>query len=298
MESLSVRHGLLSLSKRGSERSEVDLYHYQMAISQLCTDINGIEPDKLDIQQVHRILAASLLLYVVSLPYSDGSWAQHIRGMISVVRLTDQSILASTKLGRFLLCMSSVPDIPTFSVGRDYSSQKAWVSWMLHRTSTGDGGELTCLETMLGYPESLLNIIARVAELGDDRFMQEALKEPRLGQSQGSCNQGLNDLSNGLEDELELSLRQWEMPMLLKGMSPMQKLALRTSWETFQKASLLYLWRRHGFRANILQPIRHDRQIQAKALVQDILVNVGAILEMGKDKRISIGNAMLWPLAV
>ncbi|KAM0076420.1 hypothetical protein ACKRZS_011477 [Fusarium odoratissimum] len=252
-----------------------------MALTQLRGDIGAASGDNVDIEWIHQLLASSLILSFFNFSQCDGYSIRHIRGMISIVRMTDQALLASTPLGRFLM-------------GR------AWTSWMSHRTHTELGGDLTALESMMGYPESLVNIIADVAELVDDNIYLELENRADLnnGQFVSSFTQASPLAYGNASDELEGSLKRWAVPLVPQGLSPVAGMVLRSAWETFRLAAYLYLWRCFGFHANHLEPFRADRSTLARAHVTAIISNCEAILRLGSIPRVSIGNALLWPLAV
>ncbi|KAK8088440.1 hypothetical protein PG997_003401 [Apiospora hydei] len=135
LQSSSIRHGLLSLGSGPAVRSPDDLYHYQMALSQLRNDIDAAKGHCFDMEWVHRVLASSLILSLFTVGQCDGCMVQHIRAMINIVRITDQAKLAATPLGCFLMGVCPYHDISAFWVGREQPSQRAWTSWMSHRTS-------------------------------------------------------------------------------------------------------------------------------------------------------------------
>ncbi|KAK8011602.1 hypothetical protein PG990_010567 [Apiospora arundinis] len=299
LQSSSIRHGLLSLSSGPAGRSPDDLYHYQIALSQLRNDVGAAKGHRLDMEWVHRVLASSLILGLFTVGQCDGCTVQHIRGMISIVRMTDQAELASTPLGSFLMGVCSYHDISAFWVGREQPSQRAWTSWMSHRTAANPDGELTALETMMGYPQTLVNIIADIAELVDDNThmaLQRGLL--RSGQPVAGFSQASSLAYGASCDELEASLKRWAIPATPQGLSPVATILLRNAWETFRMAAFLYLWRCFGFHSNLLEPIRADRASLASSYVTAIISNCQAILDLGSIPRISIGNALLWPLVV
>ncbi|WYZ43385.1 hypothetical protein EsH8_VI_001084 [Colletotrichum jinshuiense] len=297
LKSPSIRHGLLSLGSSLSDRSPTDLYHYQMALSQLRDEINAAKANNLDIEWIHQLLASSLILSMFTLGQCDGCSVQHVRGMVGIVRMADQTLLASTPLGRFLMGASAWQDISAFWLGRKQPSQKAWTSWMAHRVSAKAAGELTALETMTGYPESLVTIIADIAEFVDDNVhmaMHQSFSHDGQPTSLFSPQSAI--VGQGASDDLETSLKQWAMPSPPSELSSLGKLALRTAWETIRMAAFLYLWTSFGFHANVLDPIRTDRQTLRDAYVAEIISNSQAIIELSSQQEITIGNALLWPL--
>lgn len=98
--------------------------------------------------------------------------------------------------------------------------------------------------------------------------------------------------------DFEMALREWKIPSIMSGMSSFQELAVRTAWETLRKASLVFLWRGCGLHSNLLEPMRADRKEQTEDYVNEIIINVRILVELGRSHSLSIGNAMLWPIAV
>ncbi|KAK8088441.1 hypothetical protein PG997_003402 [Apiospora hydei] len=149
----------------------------------------------------------------------------------------------------------------------------------------------------MGYPQTLVNIIADIAELVEDST-HIALRRGLLRSSQSEGYLAAPLVYSSSCEELEASLKRWSMPPMPHGLSPVATMLLRSAWETFRMAAFLYLWRCFGFRANVLEPIRADRVALANTYVTAIISNCQAILQLGSIPRISIGNALLWPLVV
>lgn len=168
----SILHGLLAISLRASDRSPQDLHHHQVALSELHAEIRIAQIGNSDLERLTRLLSLSLLLCIFTIPHCDGTWAQHTRGMVALVRSTDHSALVQSPLGRFLLGSCAFQDLSALGIGRGRLSQKAWLSWMSSRIrDTNDAdGSLSALEITNGYPESLLDLIARVSELAEDTY--------------------------------------------------------------------------------------------------------------------------------
>lgn len=73
---------------------------------------------------------------------------------------------------------------------------------------------------------------------------------------------------------------------------------LRLAWETVRRAAQIFLWRGAGFHSNILAPLAPDLEDRKNACVREIISNIDIIFAVSKQHHLSIGNAMLWPLAV
>ncbi|PVH75266.1 hypothetical protein DL98DRAFT_658191 [Cadophora sp. DSE1049] len=293
----SILHGLLAISMRASERSPQDLQHHQVALSQLHAELRLSQMDeKGDSGQIHRLLSLSLLLCIFTLHQCDGTWAQHTRGMVGLVRSVEQSSLIQTPLGRFLVGVSCFQDLSALALGRDRLSQKAWLSWMSPHINRRPVGTLTALEITTGYPESLLDIIARISELAEDNFYRDLQKT--LYDSANDSRIVSNTNFSATSEDIEAALMNWTPPTLPASMSSFQQLALRTAWQIFRKACLLFHWKGHGFHSNLLVSVRADRSEKAASYSAEILADIGAIVELGRLHNLSIGNAMLWPIAI
>ncbi|KAI8655611.1 hypothetical protein NCS55_01213800 [Fusarium keratoplasticum] len=275
LQSLSILHGLLALSVRGEERSSHDLQHHQLALGELRKEIQEAGLNPISTHRAHKVLALCLLLSLFTLPRCDGSWVQHHRGMLSLLRSLDQSAIISDPLGRFLLSIS-------------------WLSWMLPRSRERPGITLTSLEATIGYPETLIDIIAQISEFSDDNYYLY-LRSLHHGASNDAMD---SEALTRTSAEFETSLKDWSIPKLPGDMSSFQQLAVRLAWETMRKASLLFLWRNCGFHANLSEPIRPDKKTQADSCTEEIITNIRAIFDMGRVHQFSIGNAMLWAVTI
>ncbi|KAF5228927.1 hypothetical protein FAUST_10726 [Fusarium austroamericanum] len=180
VRSLSILHGLLAISSHASERSDIDLNHHQIALTELHAEISAANTDSnMDsIDHILRLLSLSMLLGIFTINQCDGSWVQHNRGMLSLVRSADQSALAQVPLGRFLMGICALQDISALSLGRRRQSQKAWLSWMAPRSKDRVLGDFTALEVTVGHSEQFLDILAQISEAADDNahiYLQQSL---------------------------------------------------------------------------------------------------------------------------
>ncbi|KAF5700697.1 fungal-specific transcription factor domain-containing protein [Fusarium globosum] len=256
-QSSSVLHGLLALSKASKSRSETDLSRHQMALGQLVAEIGASNPGPIDAIHAQRALASSLLLSIFAVGSCDGSWCHHVRGMVSILRSTDRASLTSQPTGRFLVGICAFSDISALSVGRRRLSQKAWLSWMTPRpsqdcdsASASASASFSALESTVGYPESLIDLLAQAAERADDNVHAH----PKFSNSASSPASGLDTLGYPWSSqELEASLKSWSPPELPRHMSSYEQLAVRTFWSAIRKACLLFLWRGRGFHSNLAE---------------------------------------------
>lgn len=115
-----------------------------------------------------QLLTASFLLNMFSRSQCDETWVRHSRGMINVVRTLDHQVLKSTKLGEFLLSSAAYQDISAFTLGKSQPSQRVWLAWKMQAARTLDQHDFTILEAMIGYPETLVTIIALISENAED----------------------------------------------------------------------------------------------------------------------------------
>lgn len=167
----AVLHGLLALAVRPSGRGGREFRHYDAAVSELRLEMDRLQTEGPDMARIERVLSSSFLLGVFAFSHCDGCWSHHIRGMISVIRMAGWQTLISSDLGSFLLGVCAHQDISAFSVGRQEQSQKAWLSWLMCPRGNRNDKPFTALETIMGYPESLISIIALISEATDDNVI-------------------------------------------------------------------------------------------------------------------------------
>lgn len=299
-QSPAVLHSLLALSRSCGARSEAQLNQHHAALKELVADITAARSCKIDMGHVNRALASSLLLSIFAIGNCDKTWSHHIRGMASLVRSADRAVLASHTTGWFLLSMCAFSDISALSVGQDRLSQKGWLSWMTPRPENPLGSSFTTLEVTVGYPESLIDIIAQVAELADDGAYFQASGSLYAASTPATSVASLPAFASPVwpSQELEGALKRWT-PMELPGsMSSFQQIALRTAWNAIRKACLLFLWRGCGFHSNLTELMPGNRAAESQALVGHILSDLSVTLDLCRTQKLSIATAMMWPLAV
>lgn len=175
MEWPEILHGMLSLSTTPSERSSLELGHHQAALLALQQETGRLQHGVTDMVRVLKTLSCSFLLAIFGIGECDGCWAQHVRGMVSIIRMADWNALTLSKVGLFLLSACAHQDISAFSMGNTRRSHRAWLAWMVHRRSNNDG-TFSPFETLIGYPESLITIIAFISEAAEDARINELQK--------------------------------------------------------------------------------------------------------------------------
>jgi hypothetical protein len=165
----TILHGMLALSINASKRTSREFDYHQAALSELRTEIGRLYNGVLDTAGIHKILCSSFLLAMFSLADCDGCWAHHVRGMVNIIRMSDRGSWHSSKLGTFLISACAHQDISAFAVGRVQPSKRCWLAWMSQR---GEEAEdvFSPFEIMVGYPESLIGIIARISEATEDEI--------------------------------------------------------------------------------------------------------------------------------
>ncbi|KAH7127292.1 fungal-specific transcription factor domain-containing protein [Dactylonectria macrodidyma] len=300
-----ILHCLLSLSKQNLQRSESDFQHYQIALSELRSEIAALKTNLTDIAKIEKILASSFLLGMFTRPWCNEYWVQHARGMTTVLRLVDQSRLGASELGVFLISVCAIQDISAFSVGKRELSQHVWLSWMNHRSMPNSHQSFTALETVTGYPGSLVSLIAYVSEdaetnaFNDRQYSKSSsAMSDNMDSNFGTDSTSYDGSSTSSYEELETSLADWVYPELPPMASPVLSIALNTAWETMRFAVYIYLWRRCGFHSNLLKPFPAERASRKDLFVKKILSNIRTMVSMSQELGISVGNAMLWPLVV
>ncbi|KXJ88864.1 fungal-specific transcription factor domain-domain-containing protein [Microdochium bolleyi] len=301
LHSSAVLEGLLSLSTNTYPRSPEQLRRQDAALGQLMAEIAATpvgDAKPFDPTRAQRIMASSLLLANFSLSLCDTTWTSHIHGMIGIARGTSRDALLHDATGRFLLAHCAVSDISAMSVGLRRLSHKCWLSWMMPRAPRSPDPHFTSIEITLGYPESLLDIIAQVAELADDSALCTGMSSIDVLSPVSALSSGTTTPSLGTTRELELALYRWTPPSLPTAMSSFQKLALRAAWGIMRRTALLYLWRGQGFHSNVLMPLPGELAIGSQALVVQVLSDLQVTVDICRSHRLSIASTMMWPLAV
>lgn len=165
----TILHGMLALSINASKRTSREFDYHQAALSELRTEIGRLYNGVLDTATVHKTLCSSFLLAMFSLADCDGCWAQHVRGMVNIIRMADRGSLYSSKLGTFLITACAHQDISAFAIGRVQPSKRCWLAWMSQKEEETED-IFSAFEIMIGYPESLIGIIARISEATEDEI--------------------------------------------------------------------------------------------------------------------------------
>lgn len=78
----------------------------------------------------------------------------------------------------------------------------------------------------------------------------------------------------------------------------MQNGLLRLAWETIRRAAQIFLCRGAGFSSNLLASLAPEVEHRKTAYVREVISNVDLILSTSQQHQLSVGNCLLWPIAV
>ncbi|KAM0470471.1 hypothetical protein ACHAP7_009535 [Fusarium lateritium] len=288
--------------------------HLREKIAQLRTTTQTNYDDALE------VMGSVLLLTITGFPKNTPpgqahDWSFHMTGMISVIQSMDRSVRESTSLGRLVTQMAAHLDIGAFSLGRLSRSKRAWLEWDICPPGTPPKPDFCAIEIIVGYPKSLLTIIATVSAVLEDvdltkdgasldglvigLYEQTPKGRDKLssGSTFGRCVEISGHSATSRLDMLETVLTSWQPPIVPARISMPVTLALTSAWGIMRKAALLYLWR-GGFCANVLSPMPPQRQQIALKFTHEMVLGFRALLDLAKQEQISIMNVMTWPLVI
>ncbi|KAF4994731.1 hypothetical protein FDECE_13038 [Fusarium decemcellulare] len=300
------------------QASAAALERYQVALSTLRERVftlqfsNACESDALE------VLGSALLLTIAGFPRTmqpedSHEWSQHMRGMVSLVESLDSSLPAHSGIRRLVKHSVAHLDIGAFALGRTQRSDHAWLRWDIHPPEAPPSPDFDPLEVVVGYPKSLLTIIATISaalEMPDgdttlsvrdlvDRLYQQT----RAGRQASTTNlpeehaSSVNNVTSATMSKLEAVLMMWEPPDVPERFSVDMVIALTGAWEVMRKAALLYFWR-GGFGADTLTPLPTHTQSMARRYVREILFGLRTLLDLCETQSITLMNIMTWPLIV
>ncbi|KAH6642723.1 hypothetical protein C7974DRAFT_107724 [Boeremia exigua] len=280
----AILHGMLSLSTTHSWRALPELIHHQETLRALSEESELVQNGFYEVDKVVGVLGCQFLLSMFALSECNEWWAHHNRGMIDVVRAAAWDELQASSLGCFLSGVCAMSDISVFSIGGSRPSQWCWLEWMIpqdvHTRPTA------CpLDSITGYPRSLIDIIARVAASADMHCNEDVQWNVRPNTFPTTA-------------ELEGLLQSWKAPPSSPQTDPYMKLIIKTTWDCIRKAASILLWRGKGFHSNILTEYPRERKPDRDLFVNEILSDLQAVFEMVRGRQISIGNLTLWALTV
>lgn len=158
----AILHGMLSLSTSHDERSLPEFIHHQETLRALRLESEAISDSNRKIDKILGVLSCQFLLSMFALSECNEWRAHHNRAMIDVISTTSLADLHMSELGIFLTSVCAMSDISAFSIGGVHTSQRCWLEWI---TSPTDHSSLenSPLESITGYPSSLVEVIAHVA---------------------------------------------------------------------------------------------------------------------------------------
>ncbi|KAH6695499.1 hypothetical protein F5X68DRAFT_244146 [Plectosphaerella plurivora] len=307
----TIRSAMLALAedlRRGSDihGEPTAPVKYHDSLAQLRAKIEQFQYNGASSDETLETIACVMLLVTAGFPGSrDNScdWALHIGGMVSLVELLGSETVQSTAIGRLARDMAAQFSIGLFSLGNRSLTNEVWLTWDVHPPEIQDGEELSSLETILGYPRSLVTILATMSSV----FRQSSTGDVSSSTAdvvqrlfdKATRDQPLNPLlrAAGLIEMLETCLALWQPPENLSGLSMPVRLAVTSAWEVMRKAAIIHLWR-GGFSANLLAPMSEDKKRSATRFIREMVLTMRALLTAVDEQRITIMNVMAWPVAV
>lgn len=295
---------MLSLASNHSDRSLPDFLHHQETLRALRAESEAIQVGSQKTDTHLGILSCQFLLSMFALSEYNEWRAHHNRAMIDVINTTTLTELCQSELGRFLVGISAMSDISALAIGSNQASQRCWIDWVM---STAQSLELTnsSLESIIGYPPSLIDVFAQVAANSDRNCNEGIIMGGELYQVTPQYDIPINSDIIALETpgghtvlELEHMIQSWMAPPSRLDAKPYTELIRRIAWECIRKAAFIFLWRGKGFQSNLLESFPAERKHLRDLYVNEIISNLQAIFEMVQMRQLSIGNLTLWSLAV
>ncbi|KAF4450491.1 Xylanolytic transcriptional activator xlnR [Fusarium austroafricanum] len=312
-QSPSQRHQAVDLASSALER-------YQSALQDLQIKISELHVSEANNDDIVELLGSVLILITAgfpsdSRPSQDADWTLHISGIVSLIESLDQNHIQSVYISRLAREIAAYLDIGIFSLGSlgQSRSRRAWLSWNIEPPGAPQQTDFSPMEVMLGYPRSLVTVIASMAALLEckDRGEIDSLVQTTIAGLFEQARQGRDDASPPVEQQqrekqatieelctqLETTLTLWTQPVIPSRISIPVRLALTTAWEIMRKAALIYLWR-GGFGANVQEQIPSVRANIASKFIREMILSLQALLHMYDEQRITIMNIMTWPTVV
>ncbi|KAL3487239.1 fungal-specific transcription factor domain-containing protein [Aspergillus germanicus] len=305
----------LTPSDTGSPASNALSWH-QATISGIRSKLLRIQTEHTEEGDLKEILAASLLLTIFGFPQQINNWSMHVQGMIALIESTDPAMVESLPIARLVRAFAAHNDIYAFSLGRPEESHRAWLNWDIwpRESSGARTTNLTLFEITIGYPESMITLIAIMSGAFDDTAKYGRLStslharlkhtfDSALATTRLPLLRDLHSLAapacGGLSwpTMMEVILESWTPPPIPQHISFKLSVAILIAWECIRKAALIYLWR-GGFDANATTPLDPIRGPTAQSYLRQLLHNINGLLSLAETNRITIANAMLWTLVV
>lgn len=327
---LQTRNALLALaghfrmnmgSTMREEHRRATLNAYSTTIADLRESIQQLQHDGASREQhnILPVLGSVLLLSIIHLPIPstqpfshEQDWSSHVGGLVSIIDSLNPQLVKNTNLGMLIRSIAAYLDIGAFALGRHVKSRRAWLTWGLHLPmNCSPRSEFTSLEVIVGYPESLITILAIISAIIDDNRngiiastlheLTTALFETYSAETeQGACTTGSPKPESAwarCSFMLEEVLSLWQPPDIPARISTPVVLALSTAWELMRNAALLYLWR-GGFHCNVLTTVQHPKSSTRLKLIREMISSFHILLFRAEEDGVSIMNVMTWPLVV
>ncbi|KAL5592995.1 hypothetical protein FOBRF1_012097 [Fusarium oxysporum] len=311
-------------TNRGSNERETQsdiLEHYQAALENLQRKISELEDAAATHDYTVELLGSVLVLVLAGFPGSivpshDADWTLHVSGIMSLIESLDKKAIESALISRLGRAMAAQMDIRAFSRGSSLQPEEkvnAWLRWSIEPPDTPPHSDFLPLKVFIGYPRSLITLIAAVSAVLDSRddegvdelvcdTVQSLHMRACQGRSRGISPHSQNEFtglptSERLLSQLETALTLWQQPCIPDRVSTAACLALTTSWEIMRKAALIFLWRR-GFGASVRQSLPPDRSTIAIKFIREMLLGFSALFNLYDERRITITNVLTWPLVL
>ncbi|EEU34654.1 uncharacterized protein NECHADRAFT_34796, partial [Fusarium vanettenii 77-13-4] len=298
--------------------STAALERYQVALSTLRERILALQSNNACENDALEVLGSALLLTVAGFPRTmrpedTHEWSHHMHGMISLVESLDSSITTHSSIGRLVKESVARLDIGAFALGRTQKGHNAWLRWEIHPPETPPSPDFCALEVIMGYPKSLLTIIAAIStileEPDDDTLSFVIDLVSRLHRQSHPVQHtttatlhpepalAINGIPDATLSQIESSLILWKPPKIPGRLASHMAVALTGAWEVMRKAALVYFWR-GGFRGNVLAPLPPHRRDVSEHYMREIMFGLYTLLNLYKTHSITMINIMTWPLIV
>ncbi|KAL5592987.1 hypothetical protein FOBRF1_012089 [Fusarium oxysporum] len=311
----SQRHQPIDLASSALER-------YQSALEDLQIKISELHLAEANNDDIVELLGSVLILITAgfpsdSRPSQDADWTLHISGIVSLIESLDQNDIQRAYVARLAREIAAYLDIGVFSLGSlsQSKNRRAWLAWDIEPPEAPQQTDFSPMEVMLGYPRSLVTIIAAMAALIEcqHRGEMDSLVQTTIARLYEQARRGREYATPPAEQQqqqklammeehfsqLETALTLWTQPVIPSRISIPVSLALTTAWEIMRKAGLIYLWR-GGFKTNVLGQLS-SASVRANIVskfIREMILGLQALLHMYDEHRITIMNIMTWPTVV
>ncbi|QGA14829.1 hypothetical protein EYB26_002485 [Talaromyces marneffei] len=308
----------LTISDTESPSTDALNWH-QVTISGIRSKLIRLQSGGTQEGDLKEVLAASLLLSMFGFPLQVNNWSLHVQGMIALIESTEPTIIDSLSVARFVRTCAAYNDISAFSLGRLEDSHLAWLKWNI--CPVGGSGKayphsqtpsFTPFEVTIGYPESLITIIAMMSAMFEEKRICARISTSLYGRLKHAFDNtmaesrlpvfndpAVNNTLNGLScvTMIEVLLESWIPPGAVNNLSPHLATSVLTAWECIRKAALIYLWR-GGFEANPMIALTSTRSEISESYIRLLTYSIGSLVDHAESEGLTIANAMLWSLVV